>query len=362
MFLPIDTITLTDVHLDWAVEQSQTATTEADQWQHYLNAVARAGMEQWLEKRSPELLPHQEGRNRTDLCHLTIGNFRLYLIATDSLEDIEIPLSPSVLETPFLPHFYVLIQVFEELQQIRVRGYIPQAQLIQALPSNPSATEDEPYWLPITCFDLNPDRLLLSLRCLEPAAIAENVSVTAPSSPLATAAINVGLWLQNQVDRLAAELSWVLLPPLTLNPALGSSLRGSRSAIEEFESVLTDLVQRSPIEIPPEARGAYQDIELANLPLRLYAATWQITGAVPEWTLLVVLGTRAGTLLPNGIRLQVRDAEQVLEDVALGSSGLNYLYACVIGSVEESFWVTISLPNGTATTLPPFIFSRDTQV
>jgi hypothetical protein len=285
--------------------------------------------------------------------------------------------------------------------------------------------EDWTYQLPLTWFEGDPDRLLLALRCLEPTAIPlPAVLSTRPmqlsqmrseleallpqlqspecqlsqvltweqgavvlTSPellnwvyqahrqerhtsstqsslqqhlsdilqlLTQPAVNVGRWLWDELDEFAQELSWVLLP--SLEPA---ALR-LRSPKEEFEAIVTQLGQTG-VEIPLQARGAYRDLRLAGMPLRLYAVTWpMLAESIREWTLLLVLGATPGTTLPPGLQLRVSDQTSVLVEQALDAGQRDsYLFTSVIGTWDEKFIVTVSLPPGIAQTLPPFSFNPE---
>jgi hypothetical protein len=67
-FLSLENITLSPEQIEWAIELSQSVPTESQQWQTYLNALALAGVEQWLQKRAPELTLSNEwlpGRNES---------------------------------------------------------------------------------------------------------------------------------------------------------------------------------------------------------------------------------------------------------------------------------------------------------
>jgi hypothetical protein len=242
---------------------------------------------------------------------------------------------------------------------------------------NLEADEDWTYQVPLTWFEANPDRLLLFLRCLEPTAISlpaiptnrlvqlaairsellaklpelqasqlwqvltweqgaivltnrevlnwiyqlqrgEIISASNQASLqqhlsdilqlLTKPAMNVGRWLFNELDEFAQEISWVLLPSI----ALASPLRGMRSPAQEFEAIAKQLRHNS-VEIPTSARAAYRDLQLAGIPLRLYAITWSIpSDSMQEWELLLILGAASGTSLPPGLQLRVSDQTSVL--------------------------------------------------
>ncbi|NJP10305.1 MAG: hypothetical protein HC866_13210 [Leptolyngbyaceae cyanobacterium RU_5_1] len=114
----------------------------------------------------------------------------------------------------------------------------------------------------------------------------------------------------------------------------------------------------SGLTIPPEARGAYQDLPVDPIPLRLYAATWFLTTTddSPEWTLLLVLGTVSGESLPFGVGLQVQVAGELLDRQSV-ETAVPYLYVHVIGNLNEQFWSGIRLPTGEIVELSPFTFN-----
>ena len=392
-FLSLESITLSPEQIEWAIQLSKSVASQAQQWQTYLNALALEGVEQWLQKRAPELtinsewLPGTESnffvnssrqhltvRQPTDatllesICRLQVNEFNLCLIATDTLYDTNISLSRTAIESSqFVPHFYVLVEILEELEQTNIRGYLQRDRFIHQQQSIGLQREsDTAYLLPIDWFEDDLDKLLLYLRCLEPTAISvvTHQESTLRSSPLPSLvqestqlAINVGLWLRNELDRVAQELSWILLPPASLS----SECRSLKSPPEPFNDVVAELMNQGNIAIPSQARGAYRDLQWENVALRLYVVAWELpaTGSVPEWTLLLILGAQPNATLPLGIKLQVRDEVQILEEPVLSDRSQDYLYVQVIGIQSERFWVTISLPDGAALTLPPFTFDEE---
>ncbi|NJR63210.1 MAG: DUF1822 family protein [Cyanobacteria bacterium CRU_2_1] len=378
--LPIDAIVLSEDQIDRAMQWSQTATDETQQWQQYLNALAQFGFVQWLQDRSPELYPTliQPSDSENPFQLLQIGEFKLSLLTMGSLTDQYISVPKAIVDQPeYIPHFYVLIEVLEELEQINLYGYLSYTQLIQHCQSSRlQPASDRTYQLALTWVDPDPNTLLLYLRCLDPAAIPlpiaqkpslqsqESEIKSPPHSP--TPPINVGLWLRDHLDRIAQELAWVLLPPLS--PETGefrgnrSSLEQvdpirfhiSRSPVEQFDAVITKLINQG-MPIPAQARGAYRNLEWGNVALRLYAVTWEIMTSeqTPEWTLLLILGTQSGQSLPIGTRLLVQDNIQVLVDETFTENRQeSYLFARVVGVQDEHFRATIDFTNGAVITIP----------
>ena len=182
-------------------------------------------------------------------------------------------------------------------------------------------------------------------------------------------ALNAGRWLSNQLDELAQELSWALLPRPSFGlrgemrslgeefPAIGE-MRSLRSPGEEFPAIVKQLEQEG-VEIPLQARGAYRNLNLAGTPLRVYAVTWPIRSeSIDEWTLLLVLGGSPGISLPAGLQLRVSDQTSVLvEQVWDAGQGDSYFFTSVIGTLDEKFIVTVSLTPSIKQTLPPFSFN-----
>jgi hypothetical protein len=357
--------------------------------------------------------------------HLKVGEFKVCLIATGSLTDEEVTLPRAVVDLPeFVPHFYVLVAVQEEQETATIQGFLSYEQLMnKQRRSKIEPEEDWTYQLPLSWFESNPDRLLLNLRCLEAAAISLPESMSNRSMQLAgmrsqlesllpelhspdqqlwqvlnweqgsvvltnpellnwvyqlqqrsgqanaitslrkhladtlqmltQPAVNAGRWLLGELDELAQELSWVLLPSLAPATAM-------RSPAEEFQAIVTQLKQ-TEVEIPLEARGAYRDLRLAGMPLRLYAITWPLLcDSIPEWTLLLVLGATPGSNLPPDLLLRVSDQTGILVERVLDAQQRNsYFFTRVVGTWDEKFIVTVSLPSGIEQTLPPFSFNPE---
>lgn len=442
---PVEAIALESANIDRAIQISSAIPNESQQWQTYLNALALFGFEQWLNERAADIplnsadstvLQPQYANVFQAVANLTVGSFKVCLIATGSLTDEEVIIPQTVIDLPeFAAHFYVLIEIQEEFEQAIIRGFVRRDRLdsqCQALNLPPNA--DWTYSVPLAWFDSDPDRLLLYLRCLEPSAIllpeiaGDRIAVLSTvqaeletllpllqsretalwqvlnwqqgtavlTNPellewlyklqteendkqeaetqnelrnylsdllnlLTQRTVNVARWLQDQIDELAQGLSWVLMPP-TFVPAT-VSMRSTQSLeavlpTGEFEEIIKQLANTG-MEIPTTARGAYQDIGLADIQARLYALTWPFLSPenTPEWTLLLVLGPTPDSALPNGIRLRVSDQSGVLVQRTLNRNSMDtYLYVLIAGRWDEKFLATITLPNGTALTLPPFAF------
>ncbi len=353
------------------------------------------------------------------VANLQVGEFKVCLIPTSILDTSEVTLPRLVVDLPeYIPHFYVLIEVLEEQSSAVISGFLSYHELVKNQAEvNLQPEADWTYQLPLKWFDSDPNTLLLYLRCLESEAIIlpgipdnrtqvlstiqskltvllpqlqsperelwevltweegtavltnsdllhwiYNCQQQTPNSALKTnlkdlfklctqPALNVGRWLWDELDELAQEFSWKLLPSFT--PAVIM-----RSPTEEFQAIIHQL-QHQGLEIPSQARGAYQDLLLAGIPLRLYAVTWYLLSESDPhlWTLLLILGTSSQDTLPSHLKLRVSDQTSVLLEQGINKEQDDaYLFTRVIGSWDEKFLVSVSLTDCVEINLPPFTF------
>jgi hypothetical protein len=397
--LSTQAVSLEPQDIQRAIALSDGVEGEANQWQTYLNAIALFGFEQWLRERSIELPIHYENCslfhfNSMDeikvVCGVKVGDFGLCLVAVEDLLDSVIQISQAVFDRPkYAAHFYVVVEVLEEQGQTQIWGFLRADQWRQYQQSHPLQAESYPtYEVPLAWFDPNPEHLLLHLRCLDvdtlalpdesialeqnnPAAQPAPAAQTQPPNALpslAQSAMNVGRWLHNELDEVAESLSWMLLPPLAFRSSELKLPSSARSPAEEMDTILAQINQTG-MGIPAGAYRAYRDLtqELSGvgIPLGLYVVVWSSPAAStptttpPEWTLLVILATEPNQPLPPEIQLQISDVSGVLvEQLPNSDAADSYLYACVAGTWDEDFVVSIAT-SSTLLTLPPFIFQPD---
>lgn len=411
------TIWLNSAEINRAAELATQVTNEVQQWQIYLNALALFAFEEWLEERAPELTIDREEcsilqpnllNSIAAVSNLKIGNFKVCLFSTGIPIESTIDCPRVVLELPeFNAHFYVAIEIQEEYDRAIVKGFLSYPQIEQFC-SGISLEENREwnYRLPLSWFDGNCDRLLLYLRCLEPAAITlpeipqrsftsladmqpeirailtnlqasdrpwwemlnweQTVTLLnsqnylkseqdAERSPkiselqnliqiITRSALNVSLWLEKE-KRKIDELAENL--SWVLLPVLTPAGAGLRCATEELDNIITEL-GNAGIEIPLQARGAYREISLGKHNLRLYAVVWPFLSEenLQEWTLMLVLGCASGVILPTDLKLRVSDSTGILVQRMTNQNNRDaYLYAQIAGNWNEKFLVTISLKD-----------------
>ena len=190
------------------------------------------------------------------------------------------------------------------------------------------------------------------------AALQNQLSATVEA--VSQRVINVRSWLANELDELAQSLAWTLLPAPAFATVEFRDLKviERTNPVAEFEQIIIQLRDRGE-EIPPQARGAYQDFTLGDHSLRMFMATWEIaeTENVPEWSLLIVLGAQPDHYLPQGLFLEVKESETVLDEKIIEEdTDDSYTYTRVIGELDEKFTVSVRLVDDTSITFPDFAF------
>lgn len=391
--LHLDGIDLTPWQIQQAALTSQNLETQnrcgVDQaWQTYLNRLALFGLQNWLEERATDLKPALRSAvpfAPEQLATIQAGTFQVGAIALGSLPDTVVEIPQHWVQAQSHCHFYVLVEVLEEQEQVKLYGYLRRDQLQQRTATADLLSNAEGMVsLPLEWFTPEMDQLLLHLRCLAAEALPlvapaaqpqEAPQPTAQTRPWTQPAIAPGLqagqvvkavaqpllntanWLFDELDAIAQEWGWMLLPQPQLR--LKTALRSVQSPVGQFEQVIGQL-RRAGMEIPLKARGVCREFCWGKTELRLYVLTWnlaEMTGA-PEWSFLVILGAQPDALLPAGIRLRIQDARQVLVERTLSEQDLGaHLYGQVIGDWGESFQVSIHLNAETSLTLPPFGFN-----
>jgi hypothetical protein len=346
------------IHLDseqteqaWQITKQLKA--DKGKLQIYSQALALVAFEEWLSKREPNLLIdrrkisllHPESAEAINaVCNLQVGNFKVCLIPTFSFSDEIITIPQTVIDVPeFAAHFYIVIGVEDELEVAAIRGFSRYDELASVTAKMPILS-DGSYEIHLADFHQQTDELLLYLQCLSPADIQlPAISVNRKDylkdlmQILTQKAVNTGLWIQNQLDEVAQELSWQLLPAPSMR-------RTQTTPSEDLDGILTEI---DDVEIPSNAARSYGDIELAGIKLRLYALTWLLLSTEGDWSLLLILGAIPGNKPPLGVKLRISNLTKVLDKQVLQpDDNYNHLYIQIAGSKKEKFLVTVTSDDG----------------
>ncbi|MDJ0687219.1 MAG: DUF1822 family protein [Xenococcaceae cyanobacterium MO_188.B32] len=413
--------------LDRALTISENSSNYSRQFNLYLQALALFSFESWLQVREPNLaialadssIFKPELANIIDvICDLQVGDFKVCLIPIISDSEPEITIPRYVVDLPeFTAHFYVIVEIDEELELSFIKKFIDRDRLIANKPNYPLDI-DWNYAVPTSLFESRIEKLLVNLQCLEPQGISlpalnsdrDNIlvedrtklqqilpevktqplwkkltweqavaTVTNPdlcnwvyqslnnNNPhfnlhlkdlfnlLTQQAINLREWIQTQINEIEQELTWQMLPA----PAMSSSFRdiSTDNPAARLDNILTQISNVTNINIPSNAGRAYQEFALET-PLRLYAVTWLISETEKTWSLLLILGGNPNNIPPYGVKLRISDRHSILQEQELTSDlGVAYLCTKLEATAEEKLLVTIIPPDGSPEISRLFEFS-----
>lgn len=185
-------------HFERAVEISSKIINENYRWKTYVSVLALCSFEEWLKSQVNDLLisadysslQHQYTTESTTLSYLQVGDFFVCLIVSETVASATIFIPKNAIDSPELvPHFYVVIEVLEEQEEVIIQGCLRYDKLI----NYHLTLIDDNYQLPLYLFNTEINHLLLALRLLSPTAIIpkiENSNIT-----------KLNTWLQNTFEK-----------------------------------------------------------------------------------------------------------------------------------------------------------------
>ncbi len=230
-----EVIWLEPEHFEQATRISSQVNGEAQQWQTYLNAMALSGFEQWLRERIPDKPVNREPNLIESICHLKVGEFKYGLIATEHVLDEVVNFPQAAIERPELAaHFYVLLEVDEEQEQMIVRGVLRYDELVNYCSTvNLQLSQDSCYQLPLSLFDAEPNHLLFYSRYLDPTAIP--LPLISPESvqdslreTLKSTRIKLSQWLQGVLDEGWLSFDALVTPEANLAWSTRNASEGTK--------------------------------------------------------------------------------------------------------------------------------------
>lgn len=201
-----EVIWLESEHFEQATEISCQINGEAQQWQTYLNTLAVCALEQWLREKIPEQPINRDPHVIEPICHLKMGNFTYGAIATQNPHNEVVKIPQAALDRPELAaHFYVLVEVPEEQEEVIMRGFLRYDQLVNYRSTVNLQPQNGCYQLPLYLFDDESNHLLFYSCYLEPSAIPLTVSSAEPTpvslqEVIQSTRANLSQWLQGIFD------------------------------------------------------------------------------------------------------------------------------------------------------------------
>lgn len=188
-------------YYDKAENISQNIDGENNQWKAYLNQLAFLGFEEWLKEQLPDMKVKQAGDN------LQVGEFKVQLITVDNLVDDFVTIYQENIESPQLAaHFYVLVEVLEEVEQLRIHGLIRHDELCK-LQRNINY-----YQIQLSSFDNQINNLLIYTRFLEPEAIPLPNQLGKSTDSFTQSVVNLGNWWSGEFEKCWATLEEIFTP------------------------------------------------------------------------------------------------------------------------------------------------------
>ncbi|AFY58574.1 Protein of unknown function (DUF1822) [Rivularia sp. PCC 7116] len=223
-FLP-ETVWLETEHFAFAKEISSTqGINHNDSWQTYLNALAIITFEEWLKERLPNKVISRDTDVIATAGNLKVDEFKFCAIATEHVLDEIVRIPQEVIANPELAaHFYVLIEVSEEEEEVVIRGFVTHKQLTE-IKSNLRLSADEGcYHIPLSLFDMEPSHLLFYQRYVQASEFAVPVvgnKVTQISENISElvsiTTTRLSQWLQGVIDEGWQAIDSLSQPQLSL--------------------------------------------------------------------------------------------------------------------------------------------------
>ena len=224
LLLP-ETVWLEPEHFLLAQKISSSDTTNlSDSWQAYLNALALLAFEEWLCERLPNKVIFRDTSLIETAGNVKVGDFKFCAIATEHLLDEVVKIPQVVIENPeSSAHFYAILEVLEEEEEVIIRGFLPYKQLIEIKSSLKLSVDEGCYQLPLSLFDMEPSHLLVYQRYLQASEFALPVvdnQVTQVSEKVSelvsSTTTKLSQWLQGVIDEAWQTIDSISNPELNL--------------------------------------------------------------------------------------------------------------------------------------------------
>ena len=349
VLLDPETIFLEPEDIQQASQNSRSLSCQTYQWDIYLQGLAVLSLQRWLPNRlktqtvdvshSTVFQPGYAGLLGA-ACNVWIGPFKGCIIATESIINGVVSIPQAAVEiSEFEPHFYLIVEVIEEQEELIFRGLL-RADFFEQYRQSMGLRAD-PDWLyrvPLAAFERDPNRLAfyaeylnvedLPLPQASPSVETGVMTVSDLQQILSGLSTAVPLWQQLTWEQAADILSSSALltefhqwqqstqahnPLQRVQTALESAAQGVINMSQWLESGLDDLAQRigfmtaeqlplafdirsqslsetftgaiatlreDGLPIPESAQPVFRTVEIAGLDLCLCLLPYQSSGAL----------------------------------------------------------------------------------
>ncbi|NJL79703.1 MAG: DUF1822 family protein [Richelia sp. RM2_1_2] len=224
LLLP-ETVWLEQEHFLLANQISSSQITNAtDAWQVYLNTLALIALEVWLQERLPNQVVLRDINFIATAGNLTVDEYKFCAIATEHLLSETVMIPQQLITNPELSaHFYVVLEVLEEQEEVLVRGFLSHNKLVEVKSNLELSISDGCYQVPLSLFDIEPNHLLLYQHYVQAAEFAVPIvknEVTQVSENISkilhSTTTKLSQWLQGVVDEGWQTIDSIYNPELNL--------------------------------------------------------------------------------------------------------------------------------------------------
>ncbi|BAY85947.1 hypothetical protein NIES267_54530 [Calothrix parasitica NIES-267] len=216
LLLP-ETIWLEPEHFSLARKICSSDTAKfGDSWQTFLNTLALLAFEEWLKERLPNKVISRDTSSIQAAGNLTIDSFKFCAIAIEHLLDEFVSIPQAVVQKPELTaHFYVVLEVLEEQEEVIVKGFLSYKQLIEMKSNFKLSVDEGCYQLPLSAFDMEPSHLLVYQRYVQASEFALP-AVENKVNQASTTTTKLSNWLQGTIDEAWLTIDAISNPKLNL--------------------------------------------------------------------------------------------------------------------------------------------------
>ncbi len=296
-------------HFSLAQKITSPLTANPLSWQAYLNSLALLGFEEWLRGRLSVITISRDTTVIETAGYLKVGEFKFCAIATEHLLDEIASIPEAVVEKPELAaHFYVLLEVLEEEEEVIIRGFLPYHQLIEFKNNFKLLINEGYYQIPLSAFDMEPNHLLTYQRYVKvsefalPVADSKSTQVRENLSELASkTTTKLSQWFQEVVDEAWQTIDSIANPELNLAFSTRSIEKETKKAkiidlgIDNGSQKVALVVNLSPDELD-------QISEKINVSVQLYPMSGE--KFLPQNLKLLMISKAGKTLQEVTSRIQ----------------------------------------------------------
>lgn len=323
----------------FALAQKTSSLEKTDHntsWQIYLNILALLGFEVWLEERLSDKVITRDISRITTAGNLKVDEFKYSAIATENLlsEVVKIP-KAIVEQSENFAHFYVVVEVLEEEEQVVIRGFLSHNQLSENIINLKLPISDGCYQLPLSLFDMQPNHLSLYQRYIEASEFAPSIvdrQITQTDERITNivskTTTKLSQWFQGVMDEGWQALDSIQRPELNLNYSLRS---------------LDDEIKRTKI--------IDLGINLDNHKVALVVCISPDNKNLAKISVLAQLKPMDGDeFLPHNIKLiMISKAGKILQEITASAEDKCIQSNVVKGEVGKQFSLKVSLGDSSMT-------------